>query len=519
MNDLKILLKNNFNLFVGRFQGKNKRKSYAFAVTFLIIGIISIVALYSYQAYLMFNGLGKLGLSVVCVFHGILTSLSVLVIIGLMRVSGNKKMQDTDLLLSLPIKKSSIIISKTINKYIFDLFFAFVLFMPYSVLYLLYNDFNATILICSILVVIFLPLLSVGISYIFDFIITRIFNNMKSGKLLKSLFSVLIYVIVLGLMLIKTYLYGSVDPTNVSAFFSDRFFSNMVLNFVLHTDIVSILFFFGLTIIPFVLGLILYSLNFGKSFSKVYKTNKELKFDEPKTSLKQLYKKELSTYLTTIPWFVNTIIGPVMMIAFSILLTISDPSKVLTSLGLPNNSTITYAILTLILCALVSTTQISCCSVSLEGNKLWILKSSPINEKHLLFSKAFLHFSICEPFVLISATIISISLKLNLIGILSLFIIPTLLNLISAFSGVLINIYFPHFDYYDETKVVKQSLSVLLTMVLSFVLTIIPVALYFIFSSLQIEYIILITFSLYLSILLFTTIILFTKGIEKFKKL
>lgn len=519
MNDLKILLKNNFNIFIGRLQGKRKRKSYFIAVSFLIIGILAIFSLYSFQAYLMFNGLNQIGLGKVCVFHGIITSLSVLVIIGLMRVSGNNNTQDSDLLLSLPIKKSSIIISKTVNKYIFDFFFAFVLFMPYSILYLIYNGFSFSILICSLIVVFFLPFLSIGISYIFDFIISRLFNKFKSGKLLKSLFSVLIYILVLALMLIKTYTYGTVDPANIDAYFSDRFFSNMILKFVLNTNVISTIFLFALTIIPFVFGIILYSKNYGKSFSKIAKNDKVLKFNEPKSDLKQLYKKELNTYLTTPAWFVNTIIGPIMMLALSLILIISNPSKVLSSLGIPNDSSLTYALLTLIFCALVSTTQISCCSVSLEGKQFWILKSCPINEKKLLLSKSLLHFSVCEPFIILSTIMISISLKLNLIAILILTIIPTILNLISAFGGVLINIYYPILEFEDETKVVKQSLSVLLTMVFSFILTLITIGLYFIFKTLQIEYIILITFLIYLLVLMFVISILFTKGIKKFKKL
>ncbi len=519
MNDLKILLKNNFNLFVGRFQGKSKRKSYSLAVFLLILGILAIVAVYSYQAYLMFNGLNKLGLGKVCVFHGVITSLAVVVIIGLMRVSGNITTNDSDLLLSLPIKKSAIIISKTINKYIFDLFFVFVLFMPYSILYLIYNGFNSLILICSIFVVLFLPLLSVGISYIFDFIIARLFNQFKSGKLLKSLISVSIYVIVLALMLLKTYSYGTVDPNQMEAYFSDRFFSNMILNFVLNTNLKSIIFFFSLTILPFIIGLILYSLNFGKSFSRAKVTNKNLVFSQPKSNFKLLFKKEINTYLTTVPWFVNTIIGPVMMLAFSILLLFTSPSKILASFGILPTNNLTYAIFTLILCALVSTTQISCCSVSLEGKQLWILKSCPINIKNLLLSKALLHFTILEPFLIISFVIISIILKLNFVSIIVLFCIPTLLNLICAFGGVLINIYFPHLDYDDETKVVKQSLSVLLSMVFSFVLTIIPIVLYLIFSSLSVELIVLITSILYALVFAIILILLFTKGVEKFKKL
>ena len=520
MNDLKILLKNNFNMFIGSLQGKKKRKSFTVSVLLLVLGIVAIIGLYSFQAYAMFDGLNKIGLSKVCVFHGILTSLSVVVIIGLMRVAWKTKTEDSDLLLSLPIKKSSIIIAKTVNKYLFDLFFAFVLFMPYSVLYLIYNGFNISVLLCSISVVLFLPLLSIGISYIFNFIITRIFCKFKSEKLLKSIFSVLLYIVVIGLMLIKTYTYGTADPNNLEAYFADRFFSNTILKFVLEQNLFSTIFFFGLTIIPFVVGMILYSLNFGKTFSKYTNYSKKLKFLSPKSTLTQLYKKELSTYVTTPAWFVNTIIGPVMMLAFTILFLTSNPSKVLSSLGISANSPeLIYSVLILIFCGLISTTQISCCSVSLEGKQLWILKSCPINEKKLLLSKSLLQFSVIEPFILVCSTVLSIILKLNFFGVVMLIVIPTLLALISSFAGVLINIYHPKLDFDDETKVVKQSLSVLLSMVFTFVLTLIPVAIYLIFSTISLNLLILITLAFYIVVLTFVIIFLFTKGAKQFLNL
>ena len=100
-----------------------------------------------------------------------------------------------------------------------------------------------------------------------------------------------------------------------------------------------------------------------------------------------------------------------------------------------------------------------------------------------------------------------------------LIVIPTLLALISSFAGVLINIYHPKLDFDDETKVVKQSLSVLLSMVFTFVLTLIPVAIYLIFSTISLNLLILITLAFYIVVLTFVIIFLFTKGAKQFLNL
>ena len=59
MNNLKILLKNNFLMLLGRLQGKKKRVSTNIAITLLVLGIIGILALYTLQAWSMYDALGK----------------------------------------------------------------------------------------------------------------------------------------------------------------------------------------------------------------------------------------------------------------------------------------------------------------------------------------------------------------------------------------------------------------------------------------------------------------------------
>ena len=86
MRNLSILFKNNFNMLIGRLFGKKQRPSKIVGVLLVILGLLAIVALYSLQAYTMFVGLSTLNLQKVCVFHAILTSLSVILIIGIMLV-------------------------------------------------------------------------------------------------------------------------------------------------------------------------------------------------------------------------------------------------------------------------------------------------------------------------------------------------------------------------------------------------------------------------------------------------
>lgn len=46
-SNLKILLKNNFNILLGTLQGKKNRKSTTTAVTLLVFGVLAVLAIYS----------------------------------------------------------------------------------------------------------------------------------------------------------------------------------------------------------------------------------------------------------------------------------------------------------------------------------------------------------------------------------------------------------------------------------------------------------------------------------------
>lgn len=519
MRNLSILFKNNFNMLVGKLFGKKQRPSKIVGVLLLILGLLAIVALYSLQAYTMFVGLGTLNLQKVCVFHAILTSLSVILIIGIMRSSANQKHSDSDFLLSLPLTKSQIIISKTLNKYLFDLFFAFLTFAPFLVLYLALTEFSLSLLLLGILYMLVAPLLSVGISYICDFVITRLFNRTKLGSLLKSFLIIFLFVVVMGLMLLKTSTYGSADFANLDAYFADRPVSNLILQFLFSPNILNILIVLLGAILPFLLGVVLYTLNYGKTFNAYSSNKKTLDFKGRKSSLNMLYKKELFSYASIPSYVINTVIGVIVMLVLAVFIAITGFDGISSLFGATLSKPLLCGLIAIVFSAMASTCCISAVSISLEGKNLWILKSSPINEKTLFLSKALVHLSIILPCVAVASVIVSIALKLDFLQFLMVLTIPALATLINAFAGILINLWLPLLDFEDEVKVIKQSMSVLLSMVLGILIAIVPFGIFKLFSTLSVTALFAISAGVYLLILMLILLLLFTLGVKLFRKL
>ena len=508
MSNLKILFKNNVNQLLGRLQGKRKRASTAVALSLLILGMIGIVALYSFQAWSMFSGLkmGKL-----CVFHAVITTLTVLLIIGIMRVSGKTKGNDADFLLSLPIKK-------LVNKYLFDLFFSFFMLAPYIVLYeITAPAFSAPVLIFGFVAVLFLPLMSVGISQIMEFIVVRLFNKIKGGEILKSLVPTVIYIVALVLMLIKTSSYGTVVFESMEAYFADRWISNQVLTFIFDQTWVSIVVFACITILPAVVGTLLYINIYGKNYGVYSSAKTTLELSGQQSPANRLLKKEIKTYFTMPAYFVNTIIGPIMAIVLSIVIAGWGPSGILSTLGLTiEASDLAYAFALLVnLC--ISTTCISGVSVSLEGKSLWFMHAMPISVSQIFISKLIVPLIVVLPSILVCSVIGGIVFNSLTLGLI-IFGFATLFLLITDTSGLMINLWLPKLEWENETQVVKQSLSVLISMLFNFVVAIIPAIIYLIFK-LNFGLTALISAAVYAVILIVFNCLLFTTGKTLFGRL
>lgn len=519
MNNLKILFKNNFNILLGTLQGKKQRKSTIVATAYLILGAIGIFALYTLQAYSMFKGLGKMHLEKVCMFHAVLTTLTVLVIIGIMRTTASSRASDADFLLSLPIKKSEIIISKTVNRYLYDLCFAFLLFVPYLVLYQIFAGFSAKVFFLGIAFLFLIPFVSVSISYLFDFFISRLFNRMRLGGLFKSFVLVFVFVLIMVLMMFKTFTYGTADFVNLDAYFADRPVSNLVLQFMFSPNIVNILVVVLVPVLSFVLAVSFYAFDFGKTFVSYSSSKPDLKFSNGNNTLSMLYKKELYSYGTTPAYIINTIIGPIMILAFGVFLSTVGYDGVCNYFGAGLDKNVLAGIFAILFSVMCATAPISACSISLEGKNMWILKSSPINEKQLFLSKILVHFSIVEPCILISAGVLSIFMGFNLLQFAIVFVCPTLLNLIICSLGIFLNLLFPKFDFDNPTKVVKQSLSVLLCMVFGILLSAVGFGIYKLFPALSIGMIFAILTAIYVSIFTVLLIVVFTKGVKLFRNI
>lgn len=517
MRNFIILIKNSINCTLGFVQGKKNRKKTSAVILMCIALYIGFCILYGTQIYGLFVSMEGLELYKIPVYNSYLICLFVLVMLSFQKMSGRTTTNDSDLLLSMPIKKTSIVMAKTVSKYAFDLVFAAAFILPTIVLYSIKIEASISFILWNVLLLFLLPLFSCGLSYILDFVISRLFNKIPYGNVLKIVLGIVFFGLFLVLYLSQSLSYGNIDYTNIESFIQKISPIYWMIELAFNSNLLSLLYILLCTILPFALGITLYAINFGKDFQN-YNSRKNHIYFKNKSTFGGMVNKEISRYFSSPIFIFNTMIGPILLIVISIYILIKGMSGINVLLGVEVGKDIVLFFMIIIFSFLASTTLISCCSISLEGKNFWILKSSPINTKIVLFAKTIPNILIFSPISILSAIIICARLGASIDQWLFLIITPVLVNITLSFCGVFINTLFPKLHWENEAQVVKQSTSSIVTMFLGILIALIPIGIQYI-PNITLNIVGYISIAIYLVLLVISTILLFTIGRNKFIKI
>ena len=238
------------------------------------------------------------------------------------------------------------------------------------------------------------------------------------------------------------------------------------------TNFISMIIYLVCALLPFVLVVYLLSKNFiSIATSKGSSKKVKLKASDIKSSSQKgaLFKRELKHFTSNPMVMMNAGLGIAFTVVLAGAVLIKGP-ELLEMLGVipPEYQAMVNEFIVPILCIGVIGTNsmniISAALISLEGNRLWIIKSLPIETKDILESKLMLHLALCVPPGLLFSLAGCIVFSLSPIHCLLVIITPVVFTVFEALLGLLINLWKPKFDWVNETVVVKQSVAVMLTM-------------------------------------------------------
>lgn len=401
---------------------------------------------------------------------------------------------DNELLLSMPIKPSSVLLSRMLALYVLNFIYSTIIFLPIGLSYGIFFHFNVLTFIYFIISLLLIPLLITAIASIFGYLIGLISYKIPNKNFLTVIFGLgmIAVLLVVGLNLgsIISTLMENIDYVANRVYEISKLLywyglasaGESSVNNPLSSVGVNFWGMFPLIILCLIITYFSYwfiSKKFIKTITRKVVTKKKKYVEKPMkpTNIQlTLIKKEVGYFFSIPAYVMNAGMSTIMsiMLGVGILMRGQLIVEWLPRM-FPDASTNLIALAvgsSLALCCTIN--DVTAPSISLEGKTLWLLKSTPVKAMKIFFAKAVLAPIVSLPGVIFTAVASAVTLKLTPADICFIFFIPILACLFSGFLGICVNLRIPRFDWSSEITVIKQSLSVIFTLFLSMFFTAIP---------------------------------------------
>ena len=383
--------------------------------------------------------------------------------------------KDNDLLLSMPIKPSAILGGRLAALLIFEYVYELLILVPAIVVLFITGDISlipAAGFIFLVASAILLPLFAVALGSLFGWLIALASSRLRRKNIVTLVFSLAFlglyfwgYSKVMGYM--NTLLLNGAEIADAvrRAVFPAYHLGAAIAD----GNAMSFLIFAVCAIIPFAIMYFLLSISFVK-ITTTKRGAKRVVYHEKEThaagAKTALLRRELKHYWSSPMYIMNTSLGAVCAIALAAVLAVKP--SLITGMFSDNNPVLAglnAAVAIIVVLTFVSAMNfVSAPSISLEGKKLWIIRSLPVSSREILFSKVLLHLVICATPSLLAGLICIAVIPVSVLQAIIVLITPASVTLLFALLGVVLNLAFPRFDWINEVQPVKQSASCMLSM-------------------------------------------------------
>lgn len=402
--------------------------------------------------------------------------------------------------ISLPVSKAAIVVSRFLTMYATDLLISMAVLIPSGILYGVLMKPSFGFYIWGILGMLFLPCIPLAIATAAGSLIFAISSRMRYKNLMNILLSLGLIVVILGanfglagnqenleqmdLNVIRNMAVTIIEQVQKvyppAGWFGNSAIENNFLQGVL---------LFGASLVA--VGILLavlqkYFINICSALNATAaKNNYQMGSLTSSSTIKALWKREMKRYFSSSVYVTNTIVGYILVVMMAAALWIVGVDKLLEMMQIPANLNL-LPILPFVLTMIGNLMPMSACSISMEGKQWWLSQTLPINMKQILDGKILANLSIAAPFFGIAEIFVFLAVKPTFAEGIWLILIPCVYTMFLSVAGLSVNLFFPLMDWENEVRVVKQSASVMLILLLGMICSITPIILLLMFSSYQI---------------------------------
>lgn len=452
----------------------------AMGVVALILGAMAVFFSYMTAAVYAAIGLVKLVPAIILLLFSMIT-----LFFTLIRSSGTLfGFSDYDMIMSLPVPRSSVILSRLLTVYLGNLIFGGLVLLPAMVVFMKESGAPAILWLSALLIWLLAPLLPMIVAMTVGGVITAISVRFRHKNLVVTLLS---FAATIGAMALSFSMH-SMD-VNLMADLSiqlgqaiGRFYPPAVLvtAALSERNILALIAFALLSMGTSALFVFLLSKVYTKINSALFTRHTRTAYRvtqlSTSTANKALYRRELKL-LTAYPvYLLNTCIGSVLMVAAILALRIFGSQQLSVMLQLPGLQGILQHMAPFFPTLFVVMSSTTAVSLNMEGKNRWILSSLPVSTKAIFDSKILVNLTVLLPSIIFSSLMLVMIFPLNYFSILMVFVTPVVYAVFISVVGLSANLRFPKFDWKSPQQAVKQSMSLMATMLAGFVAVAAPVA-------------------------------------------
>ena len=360
--------------------------------------------------------------------------------------------KDDNLLLSLPIKRSTVVFIRIFKFYLFELMYNSVFLVPSMIVYAIFVHPGVSYYVVSLIAILVFPIVPILISCLLGTVITYLASKFKGKNIAQTIITM---IVLLGIM----YFYYNSDnllgnlaqnAASVNSFITKVYFpAGMYIELVTNFNYLTLLEFIAIHIVLFalivlIIGRVYFRINSGFKSVKTRKSNGTYKI-KTSTPIGALIKKELKRFVNSTVFITNAGFGLVLFLIGCVLLDLIANYLPIIFFGF--------------LCFTCFMTSITSSMISLEGRTFNILKSLPIKPYKVVQAKVLTALIVMLPCLLVGDLMIFIKFHFDIINIILLLIASVALAFVAETMGIIINLKYPKMDAINDTEVVKQSLS------------------------------------------------------------
>ncbi len=403
------------------------------------------------------------------------------------------KPRDNDMLLAMPLKKSTIIFARIIKFYVFELLYCLIFLLPAIVAYAVNVSVEPSYYLVAVTMMILVPVIPIAISCIAGLIISALSARSKHKSFWQILLSfVILFAFAAVIMIFNTTPdFGGQMLINISdkitaLYYPADAFVRLANNF----DIWQYLIFVGINLAVMTVVVILISKFYFKIVTRisVIKSGKKTKSSYSFRKHSQTFamvRKEINRYFNTPVLLINTAMGLVLFAVATGVLCFKYDDIAGSLMSSVENFPLTMEELRLFVPGVVFVmvafaslmTYITTTMISLEGKTINMLKTMPISGKKIIMSKVLAAMLLIVPVTLIGSIVMFIRFQFSVVEIFLILIAVVVMPLMTQLIGILIDLKYARFDAESDVVVVKQSAGVMISTFLGLGMVLITTAL------------------------------------------